>query len=255
MGIPAGVEAPVQAAQQESGRRRGGQTLAAAVRAGVHLNLNPRPVSGIGGGPRHQLPLPDHRHPQPQAGIVPFRGELGHQIPAPRIGQTAVVELALDGAQCVPRQQPAGQAGQVGPVEGGGVLFRGVAGDAPGPGAVDFLDAPDPPLALGEQEAVVPAALRRGEGRQIRPGFPGQEGEVPQDGQGGPEGLPRRGIDLPHHPLQAGPEQGLLPPGKEGGGLLRRVYHLHHHNSFPPRNSIGAGTVCDRPGPVTYAGF
>ena len=70
MGIPAGIQVPVQAVQDEPRSTGQGQTQAADVRSGVNLDLDAAVIDGIGRGSGHRDALPQGQHAQPPAGKI-----------------------------------------------------------------------------------------------------------------------------------------------------------------------------------------
>ena len=72
------------------------------------------PITHGIGGPGHQSPPAEDRHPQTAAGKDRRGGKLGHQIPAPGTGQTPLIKGCIHGTELVRRGQAGGQTGRTG---------------------------------------------------------------------------------------------------------------------------------------------
>ena len=233
--VPAGVQVPLQTAENERAGTAQGQSPPPEFLLGVNFNFNAALVPGVGGRPRRQLLSMQSRNSQAVGRVLLPRGEVGAEISGPRLLQNPLVKLPVNGPQGKSLGQPVQVGPQRGLVKDAGLLFDGIPGDGLHPPGTGRFNQPLPVLILGDKQGVR-ACIRFGTvaGQFLSAGagrVSSQKEKVPHPQQ--------RCLGMPaavcpgssHASLKHRPDQGFLPALKQRGQLFQAVsrhgYHPH----------------------------
>ncbi len=215
-GIPAGVQPPVQALQDQPRPAGGGQPLPPVVSPGVDLDLNAAPVHAVGPRPRHGHALIQRNNAHTPPAAVGGAVEGGAEVPGPLLREQDGDHRLVDEPQRVSLRQGGGKPLQPRPVEYSRLLFDGIPELLHGPLSEKRLDHRLPVRSPGDQDGT------RGLLQQRLVGLPGQEGEILADDHTGAAAPADRPPS--HDALEAGPDHRLLPALEQGGQPLP----VHH---------------------------
>ncbi len=155
MGVPAGIQAPVQAVQNEPRPTGQGQPPAAEVRSGVNLDLNAAVINRIGGGSGHGDAVPQGQYTQPTADKIRPVPKIAAQVPGPRLGHQEGNVSGADRGEDNPLRQGGSAVCQPTPVKDVRLLADGVAEEGDGPRPPDGPDHRDPIHCPWDQDGAV----------------------------------------------------------------------------------------------------
>ena len=218
MGVPAGIQSSFQAQQDQlcaAGRRQAPPPVRLL---GCNLNFNASVVHRVGGSACHQPALLHHTYPQSPALEICKILKQSAKIPGPGLCHRLVVQVPVKDAQRKRRFESLGKPAQLLPVKPVRFLADGIAEGLLNALAQDRLNPPGPRLILGHQNGgacLADEAVLR---------LTGKKAEIAYHNLRCPGRLLLICNGIPHAALEARPNHGLLPAGKEGGD----PFQLHH---------------------------
>ena len=183
MGIPAGIEALIQAFQDQGGAAGGSQPFPPEGFCGVNFDFNAVFVPGIGGGTGNRFPVCKHNYAKAQTPVGVPVGKLGHQVPGPALCLALVVNVLVYRMKGAAGGEAFTDGQKLLCGKGFRVLLRGIPGDGLCRLLKDADNGQIPAVRLGNQDLkgvlfTVDFSQKRKAGR------PREKYEIAQHGHG-----------------------------------------------------------------------